>query len=489
MLNNNKSVKLNYIYNLILTASNLLFPLITSPYISATLGATNIGKVNYAFAISNWLVLLASFGIPTYGIREIARNRNDKEKLSIAFWDLIIIKIIFTILIIGIYTVIIFSIPNFKAELTLYLVMIILIVLNIFTIDWFYQGIEEYGFITIRSIIFKIISIVLLFAIVKGKNDYVAYALITIFATAFNNILNYVHSKKYVTWTKHKVDFKKYLSELKVFFFSSLVISVYVQLDQVILGTLSGAKELAYYVRGRQVTNIGLSLTTALTTVLIPKAAYLYDNNFEEYKRLLQTSINYIYLISLPCVVGILSLSKEIMYLFGGMEFVGGSLSLAILSILIFIIALGTWQFNQILLPMGEEKRGLHLQILAAIISLGLNFLLVPRLDSMGASIAAVLTEGSGTFIGTYIIIKNYKNLNIKYVTKSAFKYVLAVFFMGISVAILKYAFESLIISLLLSLIIAPIVYLGSIIVLKDQFVIALINSFLIKIKSKFRKA
>jgi O-antigen/teichoic acid export membrane protein len=256
----NKSVKKNYIYNLILTFLNLFFPLMTSPYVSKVLGANNIGKVNYAMAVSNWFILIASFGIPTYGIREIARTKNNKEELSKTFWDLLIIKGIFTLGVLIIYSCLIIIVPGFYSEFKLFSLMNLLIILNIFTIDWFYQGIEEYSFITIRSIIIKIFSLVLIFFMIKQRNDYTIYAFITIFATAFSNVLNYLHSKKYVDYIRHKIRFRKYISELKVFFLSTLVISVYSQLDQVILGSLSSAKELAFYVRSKQITSIGMSL-------------------------------------------------------------------------------------------------------------------------------------------------------------------------------------------------------------------------------------
>ena len=158
-----KSMKKNYIYNLILTVVNMIFPLVTAPYLSFVLGAENIGKVNYATSVVTRFTLFAAFGIPRYGIRGIPRKRNNRKKLSTSFWNLLLIQGILSIVAIGVYLLIILNISIFKQDLALYAMMIITIVLNIFSIDWFYQGIEEYGYIAIRNLMLKVISIILIF--------------------------------------------------------------------------------------------------------------------------------------------------------------------------------------------------------------------------------------------------------------------------------------------------------------------------------------
>ena len=140
----NKSIKKNFIYNSILTSANIVFPLITAPYLSYTLGAENIGKVNFATSIVNWFILISSFGIPRYGIREIARNRDNKKELTNTFWNLILIQASLSIIAIIVYLLAIFNVPRFESELNIHLMMVMMLILNVFSIDWFYQGIEEY---------------------------------------------------------------------------------------------------------------------------------------------------------------------------------------------------------------------------------------------------------------------------------------------------------------------------------------------------------
>ena len=478
-----KSLKLNYFYNLSMLLLNLLFPLITAPYISGILGANNIGKVNYANAISNWFILVASFGIPTFGIREIAKNRDNKTNLSKTFWDLIIIKAIFSVIALVIYTAIILLNKAFREEVMLYLVMSIAIFLNIFSIDWFYQGVEEYGYITLRNLIIKLVSLILIFVSVKNRNDYVIYALISIFALTFSNILNYINVKKYVYLNISKVDFKYYFLNLKIFFVSSLIISIYSQLDQIILGAISDKKSLAYYVRSRQIVNIGISLTNAFSTVLIPKVSYLFRENYSEYKKLLQKSINYIYLIALPTTVGLFMLSKEVSYLFGGNEFLPASKSLFLTSFLVVIVSLGTWQYNQIFLPAGNEKFGLKIQCFVAIINVVFNIILIPKFSYIGTCIAILCAELFGTIIGSFYVKLKYKELKIQYITNSFIIYLISSIIMGIFILFIQSFDNKYYMNLLLSLIFSPLIYGISTIIFRDNISIEIIKVTLKKIK------
>ena len=478
-----KSLKLNYFYNLSMLLLNLLFPLITAPYISEVLGASNIGKVNYANAISNWFVLVASFGIPIFGIREIAKNRDNKEKISKTFWDLIIIKTVFSLMALVIYTSIILLNKPFRSELPLYLVMNIAIFLNIFSIDWFYQGVEEYGYITLRNLIIKLVSLIFIFLSIKNRNDYMIYALISIFALTFSNVLNYINVRKYVYFNITKVDFKYYFLHLKIFFLSSLIISVYSQLDQILLGAISDKKSLAYYVRSRQIVNIGISLTNAFSVVLIPKVSYLFKENHSEYKKLLQKSINYIYLIALPATFGLFMLSKEISYLFGGNEFLPASKSIFLTSFLVVIVSIGTWQYNQIFLPSRNEKIGLRIQCFVAIISVVLNLILIPKFNYIGTCISIVVAEIFGTMIGCFYVKTQHKELNIKYITTNAIIYLISSIIMAIFILFIQSFNMGYHINLLISLTFAPIIYVISTIVFRDNISIEMIGIVLKKIK------
>lgn len=479
-----KSLKVNYFYSTILTIINMIFPLMTAPYLSYILGADNIGKVNYATSIINWILIFTGFGIPRYGIREIARNRDDKDKLSNSFWNLLFIQLVLSVIAVIIYLVIIFSFDVFREELYLYLIMLGLIILNIFSIDWFYQGIEEYKYISNRNLIIKIFSLIMIFIMIKSKEQYLLYAFINIIALSFNNILNYLHTKKFIERKILKFDFLFYLKELRVYFITTLTISIYTQLDQIFVGTLS-ARDLAFYMRSKTIQGIGLNILNSLIVVLIPRIAYLFENDFNEYKNMLNKSINYIYLIGLPSVMGIILLSSEIMLFLGGSEFLPARYSLNIIAILIIISSIGSWQINQVLLPYRYEKLALKIQVSAAIFSIILNIIFVPRLSYIGAAITWVLTEIFLVIVESIVIKNKCSELDIKYFSSSLIKYIISTIIMSIVVYIIKMTFDNNFVSIIISVISGAGVYITILIILRDSLVYSTIND----LKNKYLKS
>lgn len=481
-----KSMKKNYVYNLLYTIINMIFPLITAPYLSYVLGAENIGKVNYATSIVTWFTIFSSFGIPRYGVREIARNRDDKKELSNSFWNLITIQLVLSLISIIIYLIIILNTSGLQKERTLHMIMVLIIVLNIFSIDWFYQGVEEYGYITIRNFIFKIISIILIFTMIKSKEHYLIYACINIFGLSFNNILNYVNTKKYVDKKIYKFKFFYYLKELKVYFMITLVVALYTQLDQTFVGTIS-ERDLAYYLRSKTVLGVGFSIVNSLITIFIPRTAYLVKNNYLEYKNIVQKSINYIYLLALPCLVGIIMLSEEIMIFLGGDEFVQAKYSLLIIGVLVLITSIGSWQVNQILIPHKKEKLAFRIQCMAAIISISLNIILIPKYSYIGAAIAWVISEIFLTATEGLFIRKEIKSLKINYLNKTLLKYVISVVLMGIFVLMIKNTIINNNLIVILSVLISPIIYVLSALLLKDEIIYEIFNNLRKKIRKQNR--
>jgi O-antigen/teichoic acid export membrane protein len=433
-----KSVGRNIFYNFSLNIINILFPLITSPYVSRVLGVTNLGKYNFAISFSKWFLIFATFGTTSYGIREIAKIKNDRKKLDATYSEIFIINLISTIISTGIFIVVIIISPSTNNEINLFMTSAILIFMNVFCIDWFYMGIEEYKLITFRSLAIKVISLILTFLLVKQRSDYIIYAFITVFAFSFANIFNFIYSKNFVRLNFSDLKLGKHFKRLLIFFASSVVISMYTSFDSVFLGYNSSADAVAFYSRTRQIYTLALSITLSISTVLLPKFTYLYENNFGEYKTLLKKSINYIYIFSIPSVCGLILLSKDIMLFFGGKEFEGAYQSLIIMAGLVFTVSLGNWQYNQLFLPLGKEKIGLRGQIFMSIISLLSNFILVPKYGYIGATISIVLAESSGTFYGVYYVKKYINDVKVDYITKPLIKYIVASLSMSLAILLFK---------------------------------------------------
>ncbi len=479
----NKSVKKNFFYNFSLNIFNIAFPLVTSPYVSRILGANNLGKYSFAISLSNWFLIFAAFGIPTYGIREIAKVKNNKEKLNKTFSELFILNFITTLISLIAYLFFIFIYSKTNCESNLFLVVGILVLLNVFSLDWFYIGMEEYGYIALRSLMVKLIALVCIFMFIKRREDYLVYALISVFALGFANILNFVHSRKFVRLDFKKLDLNIHKRKLAIFFVSSVIISMYTLFDQIFLGMLSTNKSVAFYSRARQIYSIGLCVTLSISNVLLPKLIYLFENDFENYKVILKKSINYIYIFSVPIVFGMMILSKDIMYFFGGKEFEKAYLALVIVSLLVFIVSLSTWQFNQLFLPFGLEKFALKAQLLIAIISFSLNIILIPKYGYIGASISIIIAECSGTLYGVFYSKAKIKEVEVIYMTKSLRQYIFSSICMTCILYVVKLLNLGYMSNILICTVLGSTIYFAILYIVKDEIVMELFNFFIIKVK------
>ena len=244
---NVRSVKFNFIMNFILTVSNFLFPLITFPYVSRILLPEGTGKVAFALSVVSYFSIFASFGVATYGVRVCAQVRDNKDLLSKTVHELLFINTVTTIFVYVCFGAVIYFVPRFYFEKELFWVASIFILFTIVGIEWLYKGLEKYQYITIRTIIFKLIALFLVFIFIRTKDDYIEFALISIFAIVGSGIFNLFNSRKLIYYQKyHKYEFKKHLKPMFFLFLTTLSIAIYTSVDEAILGLLSSSQEVGY---------------------------------------------------------------------------------------------------------------------------------------------------------------------------------------------------------------------------------------------------
>jgi O-antigen/teichoic acid export membrane protein len=464
-----KSLIKNTLYNFFYTGMNLMFPIITAPYISRVLGAKNLGKVNFATNIINWFILFAVFGTTAYGIREVAKARDNQNKLNSIFSEIFLINTICSVIVSFIYIIVVFKVDRFHKELPLYLIMALSIILNMLSIDWFYQGIEEYKYITIRSSIFKIISLVAIFLFIKEENNYIYYGLISVLSGGVSGILNFIHSRKFVKLKTKDLNLIKHIKPLSLFFFYAFLVNIYTNFDQTLLGLLTSDKYVAFMARSKSIIGISVAVTQSITNATLPRISYYQKNDEKLYLRLIRTVPKYVMWITIPSFVGMFILSENIMYLLGGSEFLEASNLLRIVSINIIFIPLVTFMQYQVMIPSGLEKKALNSAILTSVLSVFLNFLLIPLFGFIGAGIAKVVSEAIAFYSKYFMARKLLKSRDIKFVSTSLLKYFIASIIMGVMLIIIKIIFEDFIIQTILSVIIGFITYISMLIILRDR--------------------
>ena len=330
-----KSVRYNFFMNFILTASGFIFPLLTFPYISRVLLVEGIGKVDFVTSVSNYFLMVASLGIPTYGIRACAQVRDDKEKLSKTVHEILIINSVTTALVVLTYIICILTVPRFAEDKVLFYINAIGVLLNMFGVNWFYQAIEKYDYITWRTIIFKALSLVFMFLLVHNSEDYIIYGAITVFALVGSNLLNFFKLRSYISFKKQeKYEFKKHLKPVFILFAQSLAISVYTNLDIIMLGFVKGDYDVGLYSAASRFKGLLVSLVTSLGNVLLPRMShYAKHKMHKEFQSTSIMAINFTLLLSIPLAVFFIFSSSDCLLILSGSEFLGATLAMQIITI------------------------------------------------------------------------------------------------------------------------------------------------------------
>lgn len=390
-----KSLTVNFIMNIILSMSAFIFPLITFPYVSRVLLPIGTGKVSFANSIIAYFALFAQLGIPTYGIRACAIVRDDKEKLTKTVQELLIINTIISVLVYIVFIIALFTVPKMRSDSTLFLITSTTIFFNVIGVEWLYKALEQYSYITIRSIIFKFIGLILMFILVKNSSDYVWYGFITIFAASASNIFNFINLHKYVSLKPvGNYNFKVHLKAVTIFFAMSCATTIYTNLDSVMIGFIKGATENGYYNAAVRIKSILVSIVTSLGAVLLPRASYYLENNYiDEFKKISKKAINFVILISIPMMIYFIMFAKESILFLAGDSYAKSIAPMQIIMPTLLFIGLTNIMGIQMLVPLGKEKYVLYSEIAGALIDLVLNALLIPCYGAAGAAVGTLVAE------------------------------------------------------------------------------------------------
>lgn len=402
------SVKKNIIFNSILTLSSFIFPLITFPYTSRVLLPLGTGKVSLATSFVSYFVLFSQLGIPTYGIRECAKVRDNKYELSKVVHELLFINMVMAVFMYLILIVCILTIPSVYKEKRLYLILSINVLLTALGIEWLYRGLEKYEYITKRSILFKLVSLALMFFLVKSQDDYVIYGAISIFASSASYLLNFINSRRYIYWKPLKeIELKRHIKPILFFFSMTIAASIYTNLDTIMLGFLKGEVEVGYYHAAIKVKLILVSLVTSLGSVLLPRSSYYIEKGLmKEFQFLIRKSINFIVLFAIPISIFFIIFSKECILFLAGPEYYGSILSMRIILPCVFFIGMSNTMGIQMLIPQGKEGIVLKSTILGSIVDVIINAILIPRYGSSGAAVGTLVAEYAVVMV-QYFALRN----------------------------------------------------------------------------------
>lgn len=446
----------NSIMNVIYQVANLLFPMITSMYVSRILMPDGVGQVSYAQNIVSYFVSFAAMGLPTYGVREIAKAQGDSIKTNAIFSELFLINFISTLISTIAFLGLIISTESFLSELPLYLSCGLQIILNFINIDWFYQGKDEYAYIAVRSIVIKACAVLAIFVFVRDKSDYVIYALISSMALAGNYIFNVCHATSKVKLTFHGLQIKRHLKPLSILALTVIFASLYNKVDITMLGIMTTDANVGYYSYGHRVVDIVITMCSAATAVFFPRLSYYYQVNRDKFSAILDLGLRVLMLLVFPACLGLFILAPQIVRFLYGIEFMESAITIRILTVLVVVKGFGDLATYRLVMAVGMEKKRLHASFIAGVSNIIMNVLLIPLLAQNGAAIASVVSELA---VNLYLFSKVRRTVAISVPRKDLWQTLTSTMGMGAVVVIVQYANLPNVANLLLSIGVGVLMY------------------------------
>lgn len=479
-----KSIKKNYIFNLSYQILLLITPLITTPYVSRILGADGIGTVSYAESIVSYFVLFATMGITTYGQREISYVQQSVEKRSAVFWNTKILEFVTS----GIMLIVYLIFALFQKNALIYIILSCNIIAVFFDISWFFQGLEEFGKIVLRNVIFKFINIAYIFTVVRTKDDLILYVVgLTVFSV-LSNISLWVYLPKYII----KVDrtdlhpFKDFKVVIGLFV-PTIAIQVYTVLDKTMIGIITqDSFENGYYEQAIKISRMVLTVVTALGTVMIPRIGYYFkEDNKEKIRDLMYRGYQFVWFLGIPLCFGLVMASSNFVPWFFGDGYDKVADLLKVLAFLILAIGINNVTGMQYLIPTGREKLFTTTVLIGAGVNFCLNAILIAFFQSEGAAIASVIAEST---IAVVQIIMVRKELSPWEIIRRSRNYCIAGAVMVAVLFILNRFLISGIINTAILIAVGACSYFTVLLVLRDHFFLNNINIILTKMKGKISK-
>ena len=483
-----KSLKISTIVNVIRVFMSIVFPLITFPYATRVLGATNLGKVTFGNSVIAFLLLFASLGISTYAIREGAAVKDKPEKFQKLVNEIFSLNIIFSIISYIVFFLILLFPTKLQNYKELLFIQSIIVILTTLGVEWIYNLYEDYVYITIRSFIVQIISMVLLFLFVRSKNDYYIYAIITVASNGGAYLFNYLNSRKYcqLKFTL-KTNIKKHIKPLLLLFSNDLAQQVYINSDIIMLGFMTANYNVGLYSLSVKIYAIVKQVINTIVRTCIPRIAYLNSKTIkDEYYKLTEKLLRILILTIFPILTGLFVLSQNIVLILSGKEYIAAALPLKILSIALLFAVLSNYYINAILIINKKEKYVLIATIVSAVVNLGLNIVLIPILKQNGAALTTLIAESIVLGIA-YFYGKKYTRLSKKIgkdILESICGIVLvATTYYCVSLFNLKPIIECIIVFAL-----SIILYASLLLLVKNDVVIGVLESIKNKIINKKKK-
>ena len=409
------SIKKNFAYKSALTLSSYLMSFITFPYISRILGVERVGLVSFVDNTISYFLLFATMGIGILGVREIAAVKNSVEGRSKVFANLLGLNLGFTFLTLLIYLAIVSIVPKFNVHSELFYIGAAKIISTAFLIEWFFTGIEDFRYITLRSLIIRLLYVIAVFVCVRTSDDYKLYFILTTGIVVLNALINSIYVRRFVQIRLREILSVSYLRGNCILGIYSIMTSMYLTFNVMYLGLLTDNVQVGYYTTAFKLYTVILGLFSSFTNVMLPRmSALLAEGEKERFEELIGKSFRAMCTFSLPMIACSIILAPEIVWILSGDGYEGAIAPMRIIMPAAFFVGIAQVLATQVLMPMKKDRILFMASVIGAVTSVVINILTVPHLKSIGTAIVLLGSEMLVTMI--YVsYIRHHKIVAIPY--------------------------------------------------------------------------
>ena len=477
-----KSIKKNYIYQVSYQILSIIVPFITTPYVSRVLGPAGVGTYSYSNSIASYFVLVASLGLATFGQREVAYYQDDLHRRSQAFWEVVVLKTMTSLLALAAYISFLFMI---KQNNIVFYIFCLNIIGNLFDISWYFQGMENFQIIVIRNMIFKIINIAYIFCFIKTESDLPFYVLGICGFNAVNAISLWPILYGRIVWTRDIHPFRNLRAVIELFA-PTIAFQIYAVLDKTMIGLVDkSGVENGCYEQAEKIILMAKMLFTSLSTVMLPRmASMLKSGQHKEVKYFLSKACGFDWILGAPVMLGLISISDILVPLFLGPGFEKSVIIMIILSPIIIVTSISGVIGYQYLIASGKQ----NVYTLIVFFSAGCNFLFnsffIPKYFATGAALGSIFAE-----IIIFIILVIYMQIQGALKAADVFKYapkpIIASVIMAILLRVLKQYLPVTWMALFFMVACGAIIYSICLTIFKDELFLENVTIVFEKVKKR----
>lgn len=415
------SIKKNFAYKSVLTLSTYLINFITFPYVARVLGVERIGLVNFVDNTVNYFLLFATMGVGLLGVREIAAVKEDKKRRDQVYSSVLALNLLFTLVSLGIYLLCVVTIPKLCQYDELFYIGTAKILFTVFLVEWFFTGVENFRYITLRSILIKVLYIISVFLFVRDTSDYRLYFILTVGVVVLNALINQLYIREFVRVRWNNIQLFKYLKQNVTLGIYTLMASMYLTFNVMYLGLVSNNTEVGYYTTAFKLYSVVLGFFTAFTNVMLPRMSSLLANGEKDrFQELVNRSFSVMSTCCIPLILCSMIMAPQIVYILSGPGYEGAILPMRIIMPAAFAVGVAQVLAIQVLMPMKKDKVLLVASIIGAVVSLLINLLVVPYIESVGSAVVLLCSEAvvTGAYLW-YVLSHKLTLISVKTIGKS----------------------------------------------------------------------